>query len=401
MGLDLFFKLVEAVKKLLTTNDWEAIATVIVVSAVLGGSIAAGIRYIIRLLRPPLPGGELQIKLTKVISDLEIANGKLENLNRLTAALEQPDDELWHFHSATVPRELQDRIRASGIKVITLANLKGGVGKTTVAANLGAYFHAQGLSVLMIDFDYQGSLSATVLRAAGRTEVPGITDRILAGTLTATEVADPGQFLAPNLAKMRILPAGYALNRQESRTLTRWLLKLDEQDPRFALLRLLSDQNIINKFNVVIIDTPPRLTMATVNALCASTHFVVPTILDKLSIENVGDFLKQVDTWFRKELNPGIELVGIVSTMTDTNLVTRPGNDLTKLEDDAHERLNRAVLENWGVGNYLLKAMVPSTARFKQDAGQTIAFLDERQLNHVTRQIVTNLGEELSERLKK
>ena len=78
-----------------------------------------------------------------------------------------------------------------------------------------------------------------------------------------------------------------------------------------------------------------------------------------------------------------------------------PGNDLTKLEDDAHERLGRAVLENWGVGNYLLNAMVPSTARFKQDAGQTIAFLDERQMNQVTRQIVTNLGKELTERLKK
>ena len=111
---------------------------------------------------------------------------QLDNLSRLIKELDKDDGELWQFHKSIVPRDVLDKIHQKGLRVITLANLKGGVGKTTLSANLAAYFAECGRRVLLIDFDYQGSLSATVLRAVGKPEVYSEADKLLVGKLSAT-----------------------------------------------------------------------------------------------------------------------------------------------------------------------------------------------------------------------
>ena len=315
---------------------------------------------------------------------------RLENLARLESALDRNDEELWRFHSSKVPIELLDRIIASGLKVIVLANLKGGVGKTTLAANLAAFLERLGHRVLLIDFDYQGSLSITVRRAAERMHASSETDRILTGKLIARDIAGSAFTMEPRLPKLSLLSAGYEVSRQEARVLMRWLLKLDSEDPRYALARLLSQPEITGTFKYVVIDTPPRLNLATINALCASTHLLIPTIFDLLSIENVGGLLNQTDTWFRRDLNPHLALTGIIGSMTNQRELNATELGARKtVEEQARKHwdkmdataIARLELDPWPSNAYVFEQHVPDNARFLQDAGREIAYLDERAQN--------------------
>ena len=200
------------------------------------------------------------------------------------------------------------------IPVLTVVNFKGGVGKSTMAANLAAYFDSSNVRTLLIDFDYQGSLSDCVISKDGNVKFGAVhlinddksTEQIL------QELEDP----RPAFKRTNILAAAYSLNHAENKATFRWLVGDTKTDLRYSLARFLASPSIQNRYDIVIIDAAPRLTLTTVNALCASTHVVVPTILDGTSsnaaIQSV-DAIEQL----KSKLSPTLKILGVVPTFID------------------------------------------------------------------------------------
>jgi chromosome partitioning protein len=126
----------------------------------------------------------------------------------------------------------------------------------------------------------------------------------------------------------------------ENRVMIEYLLQDDQDDGRYRLAKLLLSDEMADSFDVVLIDAPPRLTAGTVNAFCASTHLLVPTVYDLLSAEAVGTFLNSAVV-LKHALNHGVDLLGIVGMLT-----TSRANERARGERE--ESAMRQVTQTWG-----------------------------------------------------
>lgn len=272
---------------------------------------------------------------------------------------QKPDDSYWRVLRArsSVKRDGQglwltitkerpttyDLRMAAHPRIVTVANHKGGVGKTTTTANLASAF-ARRLSkpVLAIDLDYQGTLSA--LMFAGTDWRPSWNKLSPASQAISDEVAKDnfGTSLRPftwrdNRGRVVQTPnaagiaAFYDLASTEDRVLIEWLVGDRRKDVRYALYDLLNSSLVRDRFSLVLIDAPPRTTIASVQALCASTHVLIPTILDNTSANAVGYFGTYLRT--HESLWPGLRIAGILGTMSGSRTTIEP--DALKTSGDA------------------------------------------------------------------
>jgi len=259
-----------------------------------------------------------------------------------------------------------------GIPVVTIANLKGGVGKTTITANLAAYFTHIGKRALLIDLDYQGSLTATLLTTTGKVaDFTGTqtAERFLQGDADAANLQSAIIDLDPTLT-CGLVPSYYELQQGEDTLMLSWLAGLEERDIRFSLSRVLTDPLIQNKYDLVLIDAPPRLTAGFINALCATTHLFIPAILDKLSAEAATYFARQVVA-LADPLWPNIILGGVIPSRTSglTN------DTLNPYEAAIANYLDRELNVLWGHPEAVLRhAKIPNGEVFARVAGHDIAF---------------------------
>lgn len=333
----------------------------------------------------------------KLENELSSTRARLTDYDRLRQALDGGNNELWRFHESAVPNDVLNAIHSSTMRVLVFANLKGGVGKTTTAANLAAYYQSIGYRVLLIDLDYQGSLSSTVQNAAGK-KASTIADKIISGEMTV-EQFDPAVYnLGSNLANLSLIPTGYRLNQQEQRKLTRWLLNMEPLDPRYMLARFLAHKTFTDAYDLVIVDTPPRLSLGAINGLTAATHILIPTILDGMSAENVATFIGQIQQWFVKDLNPRVQIAGVIGTMTPTNTLASEFAEATT-QEAALARIRQETFDATGFEPHMFDRTIPDTTRFAQDAGRTIAYLDQRAPNATTRQVIETLGQEVATKI--
>jgi len=209
--------------------------------------------------------------------------------------------------------------------IYSIANQKGGVGKTTTAVNLGAGFARLGRKVLVVDLDQQAN--ATVAFGLDKTDLP-TSYEVLSGEVTLSDAALPagpeGVWLVPASRDL----AGAVVE----------LPLLESPNTRLSEQLGTVDQD----FDIVLIDCPPALGPITVNALVASDRVIIPVQAEYLALEGLVEFLDTI-SMVRQQLNPGLSLGGILVTMHDerTRLAQQVEADL---RDHFSETVFRTVI---------------------------------------------------------
>lgn len=181
--------------------------------------------------------------------------------------------------------------------MITLAvtNQKGGVGKTTTVVNVAAFAALTGRRVLVVDCDPQGNASSVLAP-------PGSTGSIFSG---ATPVPVAG------FDTLSVVPSGGTdLLDAEKRLVT-------TEGGRFALKQRLAAWK--DRFDLVLLDCPPSLTLLPVNALNAASHLLIPIQCEYFAMEGLSQLLAAMAE-IREESNPDLNIAGIVLTMGDPAL---------------------------------------------------------------------------------
>ena len=247
---------------------------------------------------------------------------------------------------------------------IAVVNQKGGVGKTTTAVSLGAALGARGLGVLVVDADPQAN--ATSALGQRRSEGGGlyealVDERPLGGSIVETPFR--GLSLAP--ATLHLAGAEVELVSVMAR--------------EFRMKRALGP--LREGYDVILIDCPPSLGLLTVNALAAADEVLIPVQAEYLALEGLTQ-LSQTIELVRRNLNPDLDVRGIVLTMFDgrTNLAREVEEEVRKHFDNT------------------FRAVIPRSVRLSEapSHGQPIQHYDPRSAGA---EAYERLADELLEQL--
>ncbi|MEU3272193.1 ParA family protein [Saccharomonospora sp. NPDC006951] len=235
-------------------------------------------------------------------------------------------------------------------RVLTVANQKGGVGKTTSTVNLAAGLALHGLKTLVIDLDPQGNAS-TALDVDHRSGTPSVYEMLIGevSLVDATQVSSQ----SPNLM---CVPATIDLAGAE--------IELVSMASRESRLKEALSKEALDELGVdyVFVDCPPSLGLLTVNALSAAHEVLIPIQCEYYALEGLGQLLSNIEL-VQKHLNPALVVSTILLTMYDGR---------TKLADQVTQEVRNHF------GDVVLKTIIPRSVKVSEAPGygQTVLAYD-------------------------
>jgi cellulose biosynthesis protein BcsQ len=307
---------------------------------------------------------ELRAEYERVIAEFDRANEKvkeqetvLEAHHQRIKSVREHKGRFWQAPLLAKPPEFVPLAKRR-TRIISVLNLKGGVGKTTLTANLGGYLaNCHEKWVLLLDLDHQRSLTQLLLSSerrkraalarqtvqdfllsarggrdlyAATLEVPGASQRL---SLVGNSDAEPGFGTLQNLDDL------------EMSLLGKWLVDPAEEDVRYLMRPALHSDVTQNRFDYVLIDCPPRLTTACINALAASDFVLIPTELEQVSARSVPHLLRRLRELREQGILPDIKILGIVANKVSVTPGPKVGeeNVLLKTAGLAHDAWQSSV----------------------------------------------------------
>ena len=276
------------------------------------------------------------------------------------------EDDVSHETSAAAPTPAGGRGAPVGVRrlkepmlaplktrIFTVANQKGGVGKTTTAVNLAAALSMGGLKVLVIDLDPQGNASTAF--GLDRDNLAGTYD-VLINDLPMAEAA----VKVANFPHLEAIAANSDLAGAEIQLVPAVAREFRLQAALQSFLA--AKQNAGQRFDYVFIDCPPSLGLLTINALAAADEVLVPIQCEYYSLEGLSLLLETLGE-VQKRLNPKITLTTIVLTMFDSR---------TRLANDVADNVKKHF------PNELISTPIPRAVRISEapSFGQTVMTYD-------------------------
>jgi cellulose biosynthesis protein BcsQ len=338
-------------------------------------------REIIRALSEELEGArESQQQYLDALHQVKTERDSLRQRLEARQSLEQFDGRIWQRQPVENSPAFVPLTRRR-MRILAMVNLKGGVGKTTLAAYLGAALCEMGLRVLLVDLDYQGSLSALCLgtryEEAWRSRL--LVDNFLRLQEPCFEELRRRVLVPDNWCDQsgayHVVAAEDTLQPTEELLLTRWLEGRSDMDVRLILRRALHDPAAWPKYDFVLLDCPPRLSTACINALCCCDYVLIPTRLDKLSANGVIRVLRTLKILARGSdatfpegdhtpeavpaICPHLEVLAVVP-----NFVIRRNNAPIRAQAAILNSLPKQCQDSWGGPVFVWPDGIPESAQF-------------------------------------
>jgi chromosome partitioning protein len=306
---------------------------------------------------------------------IDALRGRVNALRAEIERITEVDGEVWQrAPSGPVPRFVP--LKTGRPPIIAVVNLKGGVGKTTIAANLGAAAFSRDRRVLFVDLDFQASLTSLCL-SAERIADAQVRERFVQKLLCRP---NPSGQLALELSQRIddkpawVLPTHENLASAEMQAMFRWMAGGTADDVRYRLRQALHSQEIAEHFDLVLLDCPPRLSTACINALAACDSVLIPVILDRLSAEAAPRMLR----WLRKlkyedRVCPDFTVLGMVADKVQD--VRGPSTR----QQDVWDSLAVQCTDAWQEPVHRFETTIPVWSEFAQAASEnTFAALNGR-----------------------